>query len=396
MSWIQILPSLSSSPDSCSIRLLDTVLNKCDELQKEWYFTTKNGVLSKKKPSKTTNEDICSRFIKFSLANPNNTDLIVGVLHSKDSEKKYFKEEDLKTFIETWDNTSDEYLQVYLRPQKGMYHEICHNYLNDQGTLDWAVSVETEDSTTDLSIFPNNEFISNQLAIFTSSIVKSLSATITSHSITGLEARYVIDDNNHIWLSSISNIKTSELFSDHEDNLPPPNVSLPELPPRTTSSQKRQSSHQKILFKEGNIWRCSLGPEHLSGLKAWTLQSTDTSGKRHQWTVDMSKYTEREKMSVHDEQMVKSRSKIIRNVPYDMYVLLSKAIEMGLATGEMQLSGGEEDFKAEWRRLYQSVRVSSTGSRSNSDVQVDGNFDAVCAKLSSLISCDFQTTSKVT
>ena len=72
----------------CSVRLLDTVFIDTENKVVNWYFTTKSGYISKKKSldgstSNLLNDEVSAnivdRFSRFSLANPNNKDKIVGI-----------------------------------------------------------------------------------------------------------------------------------------------------------------------------------------------------------------------------------------------------------------------------------------------------------------------------
>ncbi len=93
LDWSSVLSSIchSSSNKSAkiSIRLLDSIffneLNDDDnnKMLFKWYFTTKSGYISQKKHLEALDtsciNDIVDRFSRFALANPNNSEQIVGV-----------------------------------------------------------------------------------------------------------------------------------------------------------------------------------------------------------------------------------------------------------------------------------------------------------------------------
>ena len=120
-----------------------------------------------------------------------------------------------------------------------------------------------------------------------------------------MDVECIIDDNESIWLSSVSKTvvmtpqeenssdnKAQEVVINDENS---PNyhhsTSLPVLTntrPDSASSANGYTDHNPgLLFKEGTVFRCSSGPDDLPGLKAWTLTSM-ASGEEMKWSIDLA------------------------------------------------------------------------------------------------------------
>jgi hypothetical protein len=134
LSWRQLLniiDTVRGSSQKCTIRVLDTVfVDSTGEGSGDnailWYFTTKNGTISKKKKDKCSLTAVCDRFSRFSLANPNNTGNIVCTIVSANGSRTYLDQTEMNSLINSqhFGMSNDTFLQVYLRPYEGSAHVI--------------------------------------------------------------------------------------------------------------------------------------------------------------------------------------------------------------------------------------------------------------------------------
>jgi hypothetical protein len=401
MDWISIIVSLNDSREACSIRVLDTVfINPSGQL--EWYYTTKAGILAKKKSNKTTVDEISNRFVKFALANPNNIDKNIGVVYNRFGERTLLAKQQFDSFLtnDLHNLDSIKFLQVYLRPQNGNPHSVISKYKCLNGGEDLDISISQNGKHVEMNGYPNIEFIRSQISVFTNNLINSFSLTKKNRlRVTSLTPEYIIADNNHIWISHVSQVEyanndsddnsLSNKIDDNEDN-----NALPDIPPRTTSSQARKSNTaaNKVIYKEGNVLKCDVGPEDLPGLKAWVLQRVETSSKfgigeidQNKWSVDLTMYNNRIS-NVSNDTVRRHRASMVCNVSGDIAAILLNCQD--LLCGNIPIDNAE-DFQKKWREIYRRALNSDTNRRSSNMVQVCGNCDAICAKILNLISTNF-------
>ena len=418
--WDELLSKLTqSSNQKCSIRLLDTcfINGKVTGKRAQWYYTTKNGSIAKKKKDKTKAEDIATRFGRFALANPNNTDQYVGNLVKPNGQRIYITISELEEFLQ--DTKSFEcfgidyktFLQVYLRPQNGVDQVAVACYT--AGETKCSMKANDSVELTDIGVIENSEFISNQMSMFTNEIVAFLKGEALS--VHSMSTEFVIDDNGHIWLSRVSQLNVSPLkenttektedtsipltestLAQARKNPTPATTSelLPDLPPRTTSSQGRVKnpdivlSPGKLLRKEGGVYKCSLGPDDLPGLRVWVLTGINSgSSEENKWAIDLNEYTKRSGINKDFESLRDNRATLRRSTSSLMVSFVVKA--EALITGEEPLAN-EDDLKKKWKTAYEDALVSDSFKLSSGDVKICGNCEAIVAKLQSLISVDFK------
>jgi hypothetical protein len=262
ISWEELLNLITSSGEvTCSVRLLDTVFinqqNNGNRLN-SWYFTTKNGIISKKKYEKSTIDAITTRFHRFSMSNPNNALQYVGTIVKDDGSRQYLTEDELTNYFSlesNLDNQNSSFLQVYLRPYDGIDQIVKGTYQNGNENFQFTVQTAAGGSC-ELKTLPESSFIRDQCTIFTKEILKSLRVlNLSAEPLADLQMEFIIDDNKHVWLSKIS--QTNETQA--PDQL---SSSLPELPNSSQSSRKTQAtpSHssimspaEKLLWREGGV-----------------------------------------------------------------------------------------------------------------------------------------------
>lgn len=439
VSWEELLSILSpqkSSKQKCSIRLLDTCFINGDVEDVQWYYTTKNGSIALKKRDKKKDkkkakaEDISSRFSKFALANPANNDLekpLVGTLVTPTGDRIYIEADEVKDFLEntkSYESYGIDFLQVYLRPQFGVDQVAVASFA--AGDTRCFLKANKSVELTDIGVIENSEFIMNQMSLFTNEIVSCMKDK--SFEVKSMSTEYIIDDNGHIWLSRVSQLTISP-FADNDDDgqtrqtvsesqansdsesptqltkarkVPAPAASselLPELPPRTTSSQGRVkhpdhavalSPGGRLLRREGGVYKCTMGPDDLPGLRAWILTGiNEGSGEENTWAIDLQEYAGRVGANKDLDALRESRSSLRRTTASVMVSFVDKAER--LLTAEERVEN-EEDLKMKWKNAYQDALVSDSFKVGSGELKICGNCEAIVAKLQSLISADFKAS----
>lgn len=402
-SWEQMLSILTqSSQHKCTVRLLDTVF--CGDGNMEWYYTTKNGVISKKKKEKTKVEDIVQRFCRFASSNPNNTTGKVAVTSTTATGNvMYLTPEELGDFLsQPRSSRSSSWLRVYLRPQGGVDQFFNATYSREKNALDFGVtSSPTGEKTSDISSVANGNFACDQASVFMNDLRRCLE-DVTGSSVAQMKVEFVIDDNSHVWLSRVLGLEVGPGPIEDEYINSPDEVSheasqrsLPGLPPRTTSSQRRRGDsaggerRDRIIFKEGGTIQSTLGPEDLPGLKAWIMTGMDGTTS-DDWYVDLRQYRSNAAPSSELTDLRQSRAQQ-RRVISPLFASLLERVD-GIISGAISVDD-EEDFMDKWRALYaQAVASNAVRHSVGGDISACGNCFAICAKLKSLIQVDFCAT----
>ena len=268
LTWNSVLQTICSSSSSssgnkgerkCPVRLLDTVFldESSTHAAPEWYFTTKVGMISKKKVNKSTFPSILDRFSKFALANSNNTQGYVGVTRSyanssssSSNSRKLWSTASLNSACSQGVDTSTvvgkgTYLQVYLQP-----HQNIDAVFVIEGSREGSSSsggcvfrsfkrVYTASDDQDDGFVPDNIFM--QMQSYLAEVIDFFEKNRglrTQHVV----AEFVVDDNEHVWLSCIS--KLSAITVD-------PTVS-DELSSSTGLSRKMGSKHRMTVVDDGS------------------------------------------------------------------------------------------------------------------------------------------------
>lgn len=401
ISWDEALSRLTeSSQHKCTVRLLDTVFRTNGNL--EWYYTTKNGVIAKKKKEKTKVDDVVSRFCRFASSNPNNTSGYVGVAALSDTGNvTYLNPEQLKSFLAQKDNSKgDSWLRVYLRPNGGIDQYFAASYSSNRKNLEYSViSASSKMESSNIASIANGTFACDQASVFVNDIRRCLEE-VTGSTILSLKLEFVIDDNSHVWLSRLLHLQTG---SNEDYKNSPDAVSheaslhqLPGLPPRTTSSQggrRGDSSHgdrEKLIYREGGTLRSSLGPEDLPGLRAWVMTGMNGTSPTD-WFVDLQQYRSSSTPSSDLQGLRMSRSEQ-RRVVSPLFAALLERID-SMLTGAIDVDD-EEDFMDKWRAVYAQAVAANSSRPSAGEISVCGNCYAICAKLKSLVDVDFYASGK--
>lgn len=399
ISWEEILSLITTTGDaSCSVRLLDTIFLQQDHSSSSWlwYFTTKNGIISKKKPEKSTINAITTRFHRFSMSNPYNSLQYVGTLVKDDGTRQYLTENELRNYFTTESNLIDSnssFLQVYLRPYDGIDQIVKVSYQSHpQENFSFLVHKATGESC-ELNSLPESSFISDQCTIFTKEILKALRVLNFSEPLTELQMEFVIDDNKHVWLSKISQrkeIQSPDLLSS----------SLPELPNSSQSSRKSQGisstpalivATERLLWREGGIYRCKVGPEGLPGLRAWVLTSLakQQTPSHNDWRIDFNEIAN-PSSTIATNDVYENRSKITRPISSKMILLIEHF--QPLLCGSTEETRLPSEFTGQWKLFYNTFqkKLREKKLKTAGEVTVDGNVHAICQKLQSLIDINFE------
>lgn len=402
--WQELLNELTKTGDiTCSVRLLDTVFINSQNGTYSWYFTTKNGTVSKKKTEKSTIEAITTRFNRFSMSNPNNTLQYVGTAITN-SNRKYFTESEISSYFGIGSSQSDSgrFLQVYLRPFNGvdMLVKVYFKYQDNRDSLQFAVQSLNKKESGDLSSLPDSTFICDQCTIFTKEIIKALNLLNSDRTVTELNAEFIVDDNKHVWLSQISHATCHSLPYDQTAQSPDVLASsLPELPTSSQSNRKTQTTEQasypvseqseNLLWREGGIYHCKVGPEGLPGLRAWILTSLSKqqTPSHNDWRIDFDEMSQPPSVS---EDVFQNRQNITRTLPTKMVMLIEHFQEL-LCSSNPQSSNVLE-FTAQWKSHYNQFlkKIKEKKSKLSGEVTVDGNVQAISHKLQSLIDINFE------
>jgi len=222
--WRDILSFLTSSisnkQNKCFVRLLDTIFfdfTKENEPTLLWYFTTKSGSISKKKDDSLSLKGIPERFSRFALANPNNKEEFVGTLyHGISGYRQFMKMPGLEELLSNnlaALNQKSSYLQVYLRPFKGREELLTVNISTDDAstpTVSYRMSPMLGDSSTSYQI-TNESSIVKQAQGFLNEFVSYVRKN-QRKDVTNMSMEFIVDDNEHVWLSKISSLETSKIL----------------------------------------------------------------------------------------------------------------------------------------------------------------------------------------
>ena len=442
LSWWEILPMIvvEDSP-KCAIRLLDTVFIKSVGSSSEitWYFTTKNGTIAKKKRDKCSVDAVLNRFCRFALANPNNREKVVGVIiGALDYSREYLNENRLENVLKTPDIELHEgdYLQVFLRALNGKQLLVCGTCVLKDGKYDITVSTKvytiyTEDSTDVIS------FATAQVKFFCFELLNLFNYG-SDLSLKELEIECILDDNKHVWLSSVSRCIVGSNNSQNREISDIPTSasvvsnsisnSLPGLGKHLKSAETNKSprgldttvsvshSASKLLsrIEGGAVNICLKEPEELPGLRAWILDAVPSGfgSTNLDWHIDLDAYNQLPSPNPNIESVRKQRSSMRKNASSWLLALirLSEPILLGQDVIET-----EKEFIDKWKSIFDSwiaslvITDSSLNEKSvepysqnqinnllknGNQVTVDGNCHAVCQKLNSLVEAEFKAHTK--
>ena len=452
---------VSTKSRKCPLRLLDTIF--LDEaLAPAWYFTTKAGVVSRKKGDNSHISNVADRFRRFALANPSNTEGYVGVLvDGASGRRRELSDEALRTLLDGQEPDalklltrpgSQHYLQVYLRPKQGVARFLSVRYAPVESEPVTFSERSMRDGSTSSS--DDSDFTRGQVQGFSGEVIDYLrdAANLT---VEGMTMDFVIDDNEHAWLSGVSSLGVSSIGDDGSNQGGPAKSprsprSLPQLkkvPPNMEQQQQQQQqiassgdaktsateaassssssgggglssrsgsasrpapagrnggavtqsmetlgglgSGSELISKEGGVYRASLGPDELPGLRAWSLASL-SDNDRMGWAVDLEEYSSLPSPTANLGELRKRRA-TTRMVATYRFVAFSRHAEKLLLGQEVVDS--DADFVALWKQALLKTSASDpAGGRLQSEVTVDGNLFGICRKLEALTESNFKAT----
>ena len=217
----------SKSPSKCFARILDSIF--VDHNNLSWYFTTKNGSVSKKKDGSYSLENLLERFSKFSLANPSNTSAFVAVVIFKGTNTTVTAEQLRSSYQDILNphlhSFQDTAIQIYLRPKNGV--EVLHSALfvwkehENFGGVNYFIRHKgglDENMLQFLKI--NQQHLQQQILNSLKEIFYYLQ-TIKKTRISKILIHFIVDDNDQIWLHHVSsfsaepmNVETNNVVKD--------------------------------------------------------------------------------------------------------------------------------------------------------------------------------------
>jgi hypothetical protein len=208
----KLLSHLSSDKHITSIKTLDTVFLDPSTNDIKWFYTNKNGGVSKKKKDSCTIANITDRFARFAQSNPFNTDGFVGILvdHPSKGSRTIMNKDELHTYLDaslSSSNTTRALLQVYLRPLRGEnVIAVCDSTVTDDNdpinSIKHSIHCIDIISHTSVDTAVGND-VTSQIKAMSESIINSVKNNHHKN-IGRLVFECIIDDNQHAWLSLVS------------------------------------------------------------------------------------------------------------------------------------------------------------------------------------------------
>lgn len=431
--------SSTKATSKCPVRLLDTIFIDPVNNNLSWYFTTKSGYISRKKDANDLTDEsittVIDRFSKFALANPNNTEKMVGVLITGSGSRQVMS---LAQLSELTKNNlmafaqSGSFLQVYLRPCKGSNTLLlCECAINPDGQTLSYQSFKMQAAPGSGAKEPlHDKSVIEQLITFSQKIATHLRRT-QSLIVYEMTVHYILDDNEHIWLSAVPTMRAEvgevdgrvydlsaatalETVVESENNrnavqsLPSISQDTDKKRPDSSSSYidgfgdnpnsigRRKSlrgDDESLISKEGTVYRCSLGPDDLPGLRAWSLSALPgRTGEDLRWSVDLEEYRAPPGSPNPAVEAVRlQRASTRHKAPYSIVALAQAAQKILMGKADIQ---SEEEFEQAWQKMHRGVLLSAEASkRGASEVVVCGNMNALCKKLESLSKFSFRSSS---
>ena len=429
LSWRSLMSLLSSNAtkgqtktQKCKIRVLDTVFFSSESPTPEWYFTSKSGGILRKKEDKCSTDGIVKRFSDFALANHNNVHSYVGVMYHRNGQRNFFTAEELSNSLVSGQhrNASDagSFMQVYLQPSEGLdtiyVLETTRSKLggssSGQGAREGYIHNMGKKTFSSASAIPVIDHmvpdaIQEQMTTYIEAVTEYFSQQRGSQ-VENMTAEFIVDDNQHVWLSHLSQCTTSTPTNtkmtvasaqvpseEQKDEVLPTSTSiLPSLrsmaggggassamehgvdnavgsnEPKKMISKKPEHKPDALLQLEGAVYRCSAAADELPGLRAWVMTSTGVQpnkGEQSVWSIDLNHYhnfpssssssvaisgTISSPASSHVKQELKHKRSLERQVvSSDLVDLLTQA--ESLLRGQLPITN-EEDFQQAWRNCH--------------------------------------------
>lgn len=376
-----------------SSRLLDSVFF-VNSTSVHWFFTTKNGLIAKKKPTDNPIDQILDRFNKFAMANPQNKQGYIGQIVESNGKRLLLGANELReTLMNGIDYLSENKscVQVYLRPRNG--RDVSYICSVSNSRVQSILGVGADGSQVDVMTSQDAVLASakSQILEFISSLIQLFQ--YDNKIIENGSFHFIIDDNGHVWLSEISPMSTLSQSSEVA-NTSSETVELEMTSSSPNASSVRASSGERLSLVRNSQFLSRnakgefisrLGKDSLSGLAAWEM-----SGVGEDWKVNLATYSinAADLDQYHD---VDNASRYPLPYPFVAFIRMCEP----LLLAKIPLNSTEE-FVDAWKRSFQKFcrdydyPNSSLFSGSQNDVIVDGNIYSIVKKLQSLIQSGFE------
>ena len=405
----------------CKIRVLDTVFFSGESPTPEWYFTSKSGGILRKNEDKCSTAGVVKRFSDFALANHNNIHNYVGVMYHRNGQRNFFTAEELSNSLASGQhrNASDagSFMQVYLQPSEGLdtiyvletTRSKSGGSSSGEGASEGYVHTMGRKTFTSANAIPTMEHnvpdaIQEQMKTYVEAVTEYCSQQRGSQ-VLSMTAEFIVDDNQHVWLSHISRctttstpintsvmVATAQVPSEEQkdDVLPVSTSILPSLrsmaggggassavehgvddalwgnEPKKPLPKKLENKVDSLLHLEGAVYRSSAAADELPGLRAWVMASTSVQtnkGEKSVWSIDLNHYhnypssssvLSQSGMSSPTSSRMKQELKNKRSqerqvVSSDLVDLLTQA--ESLLRGQLPITN-EDDFQQAWRNCH--------------------------------------------
>ena len=426
LSWSEVLSLMTPAGGKgagrkCNIRLLDTLFVPNDTSAPQWYFTTKSGSISRKKGEKAALSGVFDRFSKFALANPNNKERTIGVFVHGNGYRQQLSESSLAEIVDQ--NSSvlmqpGSHLQVFLRPCQGRQEMVTVSVKQTQEegkvTYDFDYFLSANMGKTKIPL--TNEKVKEQVRSFAKELLVH-AQECRQMTATSMTIDFVMDDNEHVWLSNVQNcavvpLQESETVTyafdggndeNQENGETKIRSPLPVVKGSMGASDALSSSavnedplvgNGGLLYKvDDGAYCCALGPDDLPGLRAWALVSL-SDGDNLQWSIDMKECDQANPNDANPamESVKKQRTEQRHRISATLVALMSGSEELLLGFHNSVNNKDETNFKAAWQNALVGARMKADSSE---EVVVCGNTHAVCRKLESLCNINFEPMTKL-
>lgn len=255
----QLLSHLSSDKHITSIKTLDTVFLDPSTNDIKWFYTNKNGGVSKKKKDSCTIANITDRFARFAQSNPFNTDGFVGILvdHPSKGSRTVMNKDELQTYLDAClssSNPTRALLQVYLRPLRGEnVIAVCDSTVTDDNDpingLKHSIHCIDIISHTSVDTAVGSD-VTSQIKAMSESIINSVKNNHHKN-IGRLVFECIIDDNQHAWLSLVSTCSLNGQANLGMVETPLPRVGSASIANNTTNSNSSVPDESPSTKDEG-------------------------------------------------------------------------------------------------------------------------------------------------
>jgi len=328
--WSSLSPLLSTevlhpsgASSRCPIKILDTAFispsssptaGRNSVKVDSWLYTSKKGEVTKKKRDNLTLQKVFERFARFALANPSNNNgakLVTVAFPRGGGAKRILDYGRMQEIVESnvaegeVDLVDISAIRCFLRPFEGRDELWRVRYDTDnnsqvkvevkcvEGWLRDGVGVEKDVKDNYM-----NDDVTGEITSLTNSIVEHVELAHaklrkTKGSVKSMVCDFVLDDNRHLWLSSVEDTVIASTSLEIENDSPntshprpiPEASKRPSLPSIDAADVSQVSQQQpmtpgaSIFTKNGAganaFWSCSKSLQELPGMVCWSNQHPD-------------------------------------------------------------------------------------------------------------------------